>query len=213
MQVLLNEWFPNTVWCRYNTVNFIKNIYKRHPISRPLGRNMGCLLWIQHLIDILLQFLQQLMQCVTELDRVITALDCTHFSDWYLMNFPWNCSDVELKPQGFTDDSKTTSVEAMDWCLTTPSHCLNPCWARSVVPFEIQKLRNSEIQIQRHQIYGNLQYIFMKLYSAFNQSRLRCRCWYNHFYLFCEKIIYSEGCNLGSGPVQQEAITWTQGRF
>ena len=33
----------NTVRCRYNAVNFLKNINKRHPIARPLGWAMGCL--------------------------------------------------------------------------------------------------------------------------------------------------------------------------
>ena len=47
-------------------------------MARPLGRGMGCLLWIQHLIDIMSQFLQLLMQNLAILDRVITALDCVH---------------------------------------------------------------------------------------------------------------------------------------
>ena len=66
----------NTVRCRYNADNFITNIHKRHPMARPLGRGMGCLLWIRHLIDIMSQFLQLLMQNLAILDRVITALDC-----------------------------------------------------------------------------------------------------------------------------------------
>ena len=66
----------HTVWCRYNVVNFITNIHKRHPMARPLRRGMGCLLWIQHLIDIMSQFLQFLMQNLSILDRVLTALDC-----------------------------------------------------------------------------------------------------------------------------------------
>ena len=41
----------------YNTVNFLTNIHKRYPIARSLGRAMGCLLLIQHLIDSLSQFL------------------------------------------------------------------------------------------------------------------------------------------------------------
>ena len=64
-----------TVWCRCNAVNFLKNIHKRHPIARLLGRGMGCPLWIQHLIDILPEFLQSFMQYRTILDRVITTLD------------------------------------------------------------------------------------------------------------------------------------------
>ena len=38
-------------------INFLTNIYKRHPIACLLRRGMGCLFWIQHLIDILPQFL------------------------------------------------------------------------------------------------------------------------------------------------------------
>ena len=34
-------------------------------MARPLGRGMGCLLWIQHLIDIMSQFLQLSMQNLT----------------------------------------------------------------------------------------------------------------------------------------------------
>ena len=67
----------NTVRCRYNAVNLFTNIHQRHPIAHPLGRGMGCLLWVHQLIDILPQFLQLFMQYLTIWDRVITALDCT----------------------------------------------------------------------------------------------------------------------------------------
>ena len=40
----------NTVWCCYNAVNFLKNSHNRHPIARPWGRGMGCLLWAWSLI-------------------------------------------------------------------------------------------------------------------------------------------------------------------
>ena len=53
--------FLITVWCHYNKVNFLKNINKRHPIARPLGRGMGCFLWIQHLTDFMTLFLPLLM--------------------------------------------------------------------------------------------------------------------------------------------------------
>ena len=68
-----------TVRCRYNAVNFLTNIHKRHPIARPLGRAMWRLLWIQHLIDILPQSLWLFMWYLTIFDRVITARDCI----WY----------------------------------------------------------------------------------------------------------------------------------
>ena len=34
----------NTVRCLYNAVNFLQNPHNRHPIARPWGRDMGCLL-------------------------------------------------------------------------------------------------------------------------------------------------------------------------
>ena len=71
----------NTLWCCYNTVNFLTNIHKRHPIAHSLGWGMGCLLWIQHLIDILSQFLQLFMQYLIILDHIITTLDCVCIID------------------------------------------------------------------------------------------------------------------------------------
>ena len=55
----VTHWCPltYTMQCRYNAVSFLTNTHKRHPVARPLGRGMGCLLCIQHLIDILTQFL------------------------------------------------------------------------------------------------------------------------------------------------------------
>ena len=35
-----------TVRCRYNAVNFLQNPHNRHPIARPWGWGMGCLLWL-----------------------------------------------------------------------------------------------------------------------------------------------------------------------
>ena len=64
------------VRCRYYTVNFRQNIHNRHPIARPSGRGMGCLLWVWSLIQVLLLLLQWRGQYRDKLDRVITALDC-----------------------------------------------------------------------------------------------------------------------------------------
>ena len=63
----------NTLRCRYNAVNFRQNI---HPIAGPSGRGVGCLLWVQPLIDILPQFLPWCAQYHVILDRVIAALNC-----------------------------------------------------------------------------------------------------------------------------------------
>ena len=70
------DYITHSVWYPYNAVNYLKHTNKRHPIARPLERGMGCLFGIQHLIDILPQFLQLLMQYLTILDRLKTTLDC-----------------------------------------------------------------------------------------------------------------------------------------
>ena len=45
----------NSVRCCYNAVNFLQTPHNRHPIARPWGRAMGCLLWIQIPIYVLPQ--------------------------------------------------------------------------------------------------------------------------------------------------------------
>ena len=49
---------PHTVRCRYNAVKFLPNPHKIHPIACPLGRDMGCNLWFDILVYILLQSTQ-----------------------------------------------------------------------------------------------------------------------------------------------------------
>ena len=41
-----------------------RSVHERHPIARPSGRGMGCLLWVQPLIDTLHQFLQWCVQYI-----------------------------------------------------------------------------------------------------------------------------------------------------
>ena len=49
--------FVIKVQCCYIMVNFLENIHKKHAIAHLLEQGVGCILLIQHLIDILLQFL------------------------------------------------------------------------------------------------------------------------------------------------------------
>ena len=70
----------NTVWCCYNVANFLKKkINERHPIAHPFWQGMGYLLWIQHLTDILPQFLQLSMKFLTMLDHVRHSTVCWCF--------------------------------------------------------------------------------------------------------------------------------------
>ena len=68
--------FTHTLQCCYSAVNFLQNINKKHPLARPEGRAMGCLLWVQPLIDILSYVLQWCVQYHVILDCVIMVLDC-----------------------------------------------------------------------------------------------------------------------------------------
>ena len=79
--IILPSYFTlvrNTMQCRYNAVHFLPNPHNRHPIARPWGRGMGCLLWFWYLT----LFLPLLSYCCKQyhdkLGRVITALDCTN---------------------------------------------------------------------------------------------------------------------------------------
>ena len=40
------------VWCHYNVIQFFQNPHSRHSIAHPLGRGMGCPLWVQTLFYI-----------------------------------------------------------------------------------------------------------------------------------------------------------------
>ena len=100
---------------RYNAFNFLKNIHKRHPITRPLGRGKGCLLWIQNLIDILPQSLQLFTQHLNILDRFITALDYIYiyidvFSQTYLAHERLTIDDVKCKWYVY--------IPAKDWTVS-----------------------------------------------------------------------------------------------
>ena len=54
----------NTTLCRYNAVNFLppSPSHKIHPIARPFGPGMECILWIQTLIYTLPQSLKWCIQ-------------------------------------------------------------------------------------------------------------------------------------------------------
>ena len=69
--------------------DFSQIFTKDDPIAHPLGRAMGCLLWVQTLIDVLNPFLQWRVKYHVILDRVIMALDCiSEIMNW-LMHSNW----------------------------------------------------------------------------------------------------------------------------
>ena len=66
---------PNTVQCHYNTVNFLTNIHKRHPIDCPLGS--GVFWWSSIWLIFCLSFCNYLWNILQILNCIIMALDCT----------------------------------------------------------------------------------------------------------------------------------------
>ena len=75
---IIDKFTHITARCRYNTVIFFQYPHNRHPIARPSGRGMGCLLWVSSLIHVLLMSLKFCVCYCDKLDRVITALDCIY---------------------------------------------------------------------------------------------------------------------------------------
>ena len=71
-----------TVQCHYNTVNFLQNPYKIHPIAGPSGRAMGCILLVQTHIYTLSQSLQRCIPYHVIFNCIITALDCVSCMPW-----------------------------------------------------------------------------------------------------------------------------------
>ena len=120
----INSVQSHTVWCHYNAVNFLlnshdnavnllpnshgnavnflPNSHDRHPIARPWGQGMGCLLWVWSLVYVLLVSSQRHMYYCDKLNRVITALNMQGLS--YL---------------GLT---RSISWLLMPWLLTSPGH-------------------------------------------------------------------------------------------
>ena len=96
----------HTVRCHYNTVNFLKKYSQKTPHSSPVRARYG-VLWIQHLIDILPQFLQLSMQHLTVLDSVISALSLHSTA----------CSSVVLRTDYLACDFQhsTTSPRPQQW--------------------------------------------------------------------------------------------------
>ena len=66
----------STVQCHCNTVSFLQNIHNIHPIARPWGWDMGCLLWVKSFMHVLPQSLQWWMHYCVLLHCLITALHC-----------------------------------------------------------------------------------------------------------------------------------------
>ena len=83
-----------TVRCCYSVVSFLHNSHKRHPIARPLEQGMGCVLWIQHLIDTLPQFVQLFMQHVTTVETLYSTI---YYSKYFIeLNFDKSTQYVAL---------------------------------------------------------------------------------------------------------------------
>ena len=93
--------YQSTARCRYNTVNFLTNIYKIHPIARPLGRAMGVFcgssIWLTF--------------CLNSCNDI-----CICFGDLWLMNLLRVC-ELARKLLFLLDlTDKSTLVQVMAWC-------------------------------------------------------------------------------------------------
>ena len=109
----------NAVRCHYNTVNFLPNAHKIHPIASPLAWDIGCILCAKIMIYTLPQSLQWYMQYLFKLDQVITALNCIWFQH-QKAQFWLNCHEVlwciiKTHVRGFFD----TDLNKVSWHFAT----------------------------------------------------------------------------------------------
>ena len=112
---MLLRWHHYIVRCRYNTDNFLKFPHNRLPIARPLGRDMGCLLWVSSLIHVLLLSVQGFIQNRDKLDCAITALDC-------ILQWPFGVLAAVM------------TMSLSNKCISDVSvHVCNLCWCSGVM--------------------------------------------------------------------------------
>ena len=70
------------VQCHYNVLNFLQKSHNRHPIPCPWGQGMGCILWVQSLLQVLYHLLQFSMQYNVTVVTVTCPSTC-----WNLLIF------------------------------------------------------------------------------------------------------------------------------
>ena len=75
----------NTAQCFYDTINFLQNPHNRHPIAHLWEQNMGCFLWVQNLIYVLLLLLHCYVSYCGILHHIIKAFNCT--TNWEIWSY------------------------------------------------------------------------------------------------------------------------------
>ena len=128
----------------YNAVNFLTNPHKIHPIARPLGRGMGCILWVETVIYTLPQLLQLcniIIKYHVILDSIITALYCHCISTMritipvrYLYNLQsvlshcmyWQDSIFIMKKKIIMKKSSWTTAQCLSHCKTASLYWNGP---------------------------------------------------------------------------------------
>ena len=90
-----------TEWFHCNTVNILQITHNRHPIARPWGRAMGCLLWVQSLFYVLPLSQHYCIQYIAMFDCVTTPLYCTLWNMTVITAWPefQFQADLRVKPK------------------------------------------------------------------------------------------------------------------
>ena len=145
--------------------------HNRHPIARPSGRAMGCVLWVEILFDVMSKSLTCCMKYHVISDRVITASDwtltiCTRHI--VLMAEFWSVHYVHFKEI---------------WQC-----CNEPC-SISEVPNLASKYNTSRhVTYGPHRSSGNLISSIYKVHYAYDdRSLLNTLC-------LCGDLIWGVGC-------------------
>ena len=159
-------------------VYFLTKIHKRHPITRPLEQGVGCLLWIQCLMDILPQFLQLYRQYLIILDPVIIALNCNNLTKILKTAWAyWNCCWKNQFALWFEKNGHNFCTFVM-----SPSH-RRECCLRTNTNWH-------SLRIAQHRIDSNYFVLVrcnFRISSQPNTNVLKCS---KHSYWPCESILF-----------------------
>ena len=128
----------NTARRRYNSVNFLQNRHNRHPIARPWGRVMRCVLWV--LLMCCMQyamlthwsyvFLALTHRYCVKIDLVMTKPNCNKFEIYFQYKQNWICAQEDGNNSSSNKISRntvknainTTAMETMLWKTTATSY-------------------------------------------------------------------------------------------
>ena len=184
----------NTVPCRYNAVNFLQDIHKRHPAPRPTGRGVGCLLWV---FSLWLIFCLQWCVQYRYFGPRYGGLDC----DLY-----WMCIGTILDNMNVYEYICMCGHDTMYWLIKNGLFGMNngnlELYNRWIVIVWTHWGLDKMAAISQTTVSNS--FSWMKIY----EFRIKC-----HWSLFLrvQQTLFQHGSDNGLVSTRRQVIIWTHG--